>query len=95
MYLEVDLLGQFFSLVVLCTGVAVGSQSQESRAHGAATRLTAEVLGPAREQTVNGKVILPQEELSSHNFKRLQFLKKSLLTVSVHLMNNQVPLLYE
>lgn len=50
LYLEVDLLGQLFSLVVLCAGVAVGGQSQEGRAHGAATRLTAEVLGPAREQ---------------------------------------------
>lgn len=92
-YLEVDLLGQFFSLVVLCAGVAVGSQSQEGRAHGAATRLTAEVLGPAREQTVHGEVILLQEEFSFHN--RPEFLEKSFLTVSGHLMNNQGPLLYE
>lgn len=64
LYLEVDLLGQFFSLVVLGAGVAVGGQSQEGRAHGATTRLTAEVLGPAGEQSLHGEVTMPQEHLS-------------------------------
>ena len=67
MYLEVDLLGQLFSLVVLCAGVAVGGQSQEGRTHGAATRLTAEVLGPAGKQVVHGEVILlPRAPLVLH-----------------------------
>lgn len=48
--LEVDLLSQLFGLVVLGTGVTVGGQGQEGGAHGAATRLTAEVLGPAEER---------------------------------------------
>lgn len=55
LYLKVDLLGQFFSFVVLGTEVAVGGQSQEGRVHGAATCLTAEILRPAREQLVQKK----------------------------------------
>lgn len=75
LYLEVDLLGQFFSLVVLGAGVAIGGQGQEGRAHGAAARLAAEVLGPAREQTA-GEVTLPQEHLSIYSTCRnLHFFK--------------------
>lgn len=56
--LEVDLLSQLFGLVVLGTGATVGGQGQEGRAHGAATRVTAEVLGPAGDQVAHGEVIL-------------------------------------
>lgn len=66
LYLEVDLLSQFFSLVVLGTEVAVGGQSQEGGAHAAATRLTAEVLGPAGEKAVHGELTLPQGDLSTY-----------------------------
>lgn len=84
-YLEVDLLGQLFSLVVLSAGVTVGCQSQEGRAHGAAARLTAEVLRSAGEQTVNGEVVL--------SFYNINF-KKSFETETEYLMNDQVPPLY-
>ena len=64
LYLEVDLLSQLFSLVVLCAGVTVGGQSQEGGAHGdPPTRLTAEVLGPAGQHMLHGEVILLQEHL--------------------------------
>lgn len=81
LYLEVDLLSQFFSLVVLCTGVAVGGQRQEGRAHGAATRLTAEVLGPAGEQVVMLSCHKSTSCSTLQTFRDLHFFKKSLVII--------------
>lgn len=49
LYLESDLLGQLSGSRLLCSGTAVGAQSQEGRAHGGTTALTDEVLGPAQK----------------------------------------------
>lgn len=49
LYLESDLLGQFFRPTFLCTGAAIGAQGQEGRAHGGTTHLTDEVLGPVQK----------------------------------------------